>query len=179
MKIEGVHDGVEAGAMEEREDLAVESGVDEDGLSTVLLHLAEIALSESREVGVSVLNERTVGVAEHSAQMVHVLHGDHIAAIHYQHLDGRQIVPALPRLDLLQRQRRRDDPVAVVEVRVQPQRAPSEGNAHTEAVCEESPRSSAYRRCSRGNRSSSRAGGPRCRRARRRIPRRTWTCRRR
>ena len=120
------NDGIEASAMEERQQLARERGIDEDGLSAVLLHLAEIALAQPREIRVAILDERAVRVGQHAAEMIHVLHRDHIAAVHHEHLDRRQVIPALTRLDLLQRQRGRDDQIAVVEVRVQTERAPAE-----------------------------------------------------
>ena len=127
-------------AVEEGQQIAVEHAVDEDGLAHVLLQVVHEVLAQSRDVRVAVLLNRQIAVLQHAAQVVVVLHAHHITTIHHQHLQRREIVEALLVLDLLQRQRRGDDHVAVVEVRVQSEGVALHRQTHAEAIYASFPR---------------------------------------
>ena len=137
---EEAYNRVEAVAVEEGQQIAVEDAVDEDGLPHVLLQVVHEVLAQSRNVRVAVLLDGQVAVLQHAAQVVVVLHAHHITAIHHQHLQRREIVEALLVLDLLQGQRRGDDHVAVVEVRVQSEGVALHRQTHAEAVYASFPR---------------------------------------
>ena len=77
---------VEAVAVEEGQQIAVEDAVDEDGLPHVLLQVVHEVLAQSRDVRVAVLLNRQVAVLQHAAEVVVVLHAHHIPAVHHQHL---------------------------------------------------------------------------------------------
>ena len=137
---EEAYNRVEAVTVEEGQQIAVEDTVDEDGLAHVLLQVVHEVLAQSRDVRVAVLLNRQIAVLQHAAQVVVVLHAHHIAAVHHQHLQRREVVEALLVLDLLQRQRRGDDHVAVVEVRVQSEGVALHRQTHTEAIYASFPR---------------------------------------
>ena len=137
---EEAYNRVEAVTVEEGQQIAVEHAVDEDGLAHVLLQVVHEVLAQSRDVRVAVLLNRQIAVLQHAAQVVVVLHAHHIAAVHHQHLQRREIVEALLVLDLLQGQRRGDDDITVVEIRVQSEGVALHRQTHAEAIYASFPR---------------------------------------
>ena len=125
---------VETLSMEETEKRTRQHSPNKHTLTTVLLHITQKTLAKSRKVRVSILRKRLIHVPNHSSQVVHVLHGDHISPINNKHFDRGEVIPALSLLDLLQRQRGGDDKVAVVKVGVKPEGSVSIRDAYTETI---------------------------------------------
>ena len=125
---------VEAAAMEETQERRVQHFPDEDCLSHVLLEVVQIVLAKARKVGVSISMDRLVARLYHAAQMIRILHANHIHSVDHRDLDRGEIVESALRLQLTQGERRRNDDIAVVEVREELEVSSRQTDSDAEAI---------------------------------------------
>lgn len=107
---------IEATPVEEAQNRRVQHFPNKDGLPHVLLEVAQIVLAESREIGIAIAMDRLVACVDHAAQMVCVLHANHIHSVDHCNLHRGEIIESTLRLQLAQCEGRSDDHITVVEV---------------------------------------------------------------